>query len=155
MTRRSRFGADAEDVLAGTHFTAPDPKRGQVATVAMRPHLANAVAERLKKKPAARKVRPGDSLVAARRALKAQTPKPTPPPPKPEPAPRLQRPPAHYAAPSSTTPATKRIHYSLRQDAIDFAEEQFRTGRRPDGSRWRSASQYIESLIMLAKERAR
>jgi len=49
----------------------------------------------------------------------------------------------------------KRVHYTLDADLIAWAEDAYHDHRRADGSRCRSASEYVAELLRLARNRSR
>lgn len=62
--------------------------------------------------------------------------------------------PTPQRAPSvRATTRRRRVHFTISESLIEFVEDQYRTLRRPDGKRFASASDYVEFLIMLARER--
>jgi hypothetical protein len=45
----------------------------------------------------------------------------------------------------------KRVHYSIEADLVDWAEDAYHDYRRADGSRVRSASEYVSELLRAAR----
>jgi hypothetical protein len=50
-------------------------------------------------------------------------------------------------------PQKKRVHYTIDADLIAWAEEAYHDHRRADGTRLRSASEYVAELLRLARDR--
>lgn len=55
---------------------------------------------------------------------------------------------------NSSKRGKKRVHYTIDADLIAWAEDAYHDFRRADGSRLRSASEYVAELLRLARERS-